>query len=163
MDKRAFPSFYREHMNRIHRFVFYRVGGRREVAEDLTQDIFIKAYEAFERYDPAISQSAWIYTIARNTVINHYAKDRPGVTLEEIEDSVWVAKDAREQYASDQESQRLLEALDRLDKEEAKLLRMKHLEGWSFEDLAEVFGKSAGALRVQAMRALQKVKNLIKR
>lgn len=163
MDKGDFPSFYREHMSRIHRFVYFRVGGRRDIAEDLTQDIFLKAYEAFERYDPTISKTSWIFTIARNTVINFYAKERPGVMLEEIEDSAWVAIDARERYATNHEEARLLEAFHTLEKDEAQLLRMKYLEGWSFEELADVFGKQAGTLRVQAMRALRKLRTKTKR
>jgi len=145
-------------MERIYKFVYFRVSGRKELAQDLTQEIFLKAFEAFERYDPAVSETSWLYTIARNHIINYHAKQHPGVTLEEIEDSSWVSVDTREALATEQEMRFVWEALKRMPREDAELIRMKYLEGWSFEDLMQHFEKSSGALRVQAGRALKKLK-----
>ncbi|MDO8617771.1 MAG: sigma-70 family RNA polymerase sigma factor [Candidatus Uhrbacteria bacterium] len=159
MEKRHFTGFYNSYVERIYKFVYFRVSGRKELAQDLTQEIFLKAFEAFERYDPAISETSWLYTIARNHIINYHAKQHPGVTLEEIEDSSWVSVDTREAMATKQEMQSVWEALKRIPKEDADLVRMKYLEGWSFEDLVKHFEKSSGALRVQAGRALKKLKS----
>lgn len=158
MEKRQFTRFYNSYKERIYKFVYFRVGGNKELAQDLTQDIFIKAFEAFGRYDPAISATSWLYTIARNHVINFHAKQHPGITLEQIENSLWVADDARERYASRQDERAVWEALLHLPREDALLIRMKYLEGWTFEDLVEPLQKSSGALRVQAGRALKKLK-----
>lgn len=162
MDKRQFERFYDDYFERIYRFVFYRVAGDRERARDLTQDIFLKAFEAFERYDPAQSSSAWIYTIARNHIINVYAKMRPGMTLEEIEGSLIASHDPHGEYAFRHEERALYEALKALPIEDARLVQMKYLEGWSFDDLSQPFAKSAGALRVQASRALKKMQSLLR-
>ncbi len=163
MEKVHFDAFYRAFVKRIYAFVYFRVGGNKALAEDLVQDIFLKAYEAFERFDPTIGESAWIYTIARNHVINTMAKQRPGVDIETIEDSVLVSADARLQFTRYDMERHLLEAVGRLDKDNAQLIRMKYLEGWTFEDLAEIFGKTPGTLRVQASRALKKLKGLMKK
>jgi RNA polymerase sigma-70 factor, ECF subfamily len=162
MDKRHFERFYAEYVARIYKFVLYRVAGNRWVAEDLTQEIFLKAFEAFERYDPARSQVSWLYTIARNHVINHYAKQRPEMGLEEAETVFILAEDAAKRLAGKYDEQRMVEAFKTLSVDEARLVQMKYLEGWSFEDLAEIFGKSSGALRVQAGRVLKKIKQGIK-
>lgn len=162
MDKRHFERFYEEYFERIYRFVFYRVGGNREHVRDLTQDIFLKAFEAFDRYDPTQSHSAWIYTIARNHVINVYAKTRPGITLEEVEGSIHASHDPRHTYLLHQEEITLHVAIESLPLEDARLLRMKYLEGWSFDDLSVAFEKSSGALRVQAGRALKKMQSLLR-
>jgi len=146
----------------VYKFVFYRVGGNKELTQDLTQDIFLKAFEAFERYDPSRGTSAWIYTIARHHVINHHAKTRPSVDLEEIENSIRVSQDMREVFTLRQDEEHLMQALARLPEEDARLVRMKYLEGWSFDDLEEMLGKSSGALRVQASRSLKKMKSLMK-
>ncbi|HVM90469.1 MAG TPA: sigma-70 family RNA polymerase sigma factor [Verrucomicrobiae bacterium] len=160
--KPAFEAFYRANVKRIYAFVFFRVGSDKALAEDLVQDIFMKAFEAYDRYDPERGISAWIYTIARNHVINEMTKRRPGVPIEEIEDSIRVSTDAREREALKDDERRLLAALDRLDVEDARLLRMKHLEGWSYDELADIFEKTPGTLRVQASRAMKKLKSLIK-
>lgn len=162
MKSADFEAFYHGHVERVYRFVFYRVGGQVDLAEDMTQDIFLKAFEAFERYDPSKSKSAWIYTIARNHLINHHAKTRPQVDVEEVGDMLLLSEDGRERFAKNDEERRLLEGIATLEEEEARLIRMKYLEGWGFDDLAEVFEKTSGALRVQAGRALKKLKSTLK-
>jgi RNA polymerase sigma-70 factor (ECF subfamily) len=162
MQATEFEAFYHAYVERVYRFVFYRVGARVEVAQDLTQEIFLKAFEAFDRYDPSKGKSAWIYTIARNHLINQHAKERPQVDIEEVSDSLWLSGDGREQFAQSDQERRLLKEVEALDPEEARLVRMKYLEGWGFDDLAEVFGKTSGALRVQAGRALKKLRAKIK-
>jgi len=163
MERRCFEDFYRTYVKRVYKFVYFRIGSDKRLAEDLTQDVFLKAFEAFERYDPAVSQSSWIYTIARNHLINHYAKTRPGVSLDDIEGSVWTSEDGRDRMISRQDERHMLDALARLPKEDATLIRMKYLEGWAFEELAEIFGKSSGALRVQAGRAMKHLKTEMKK
>lgn len=162
MDKSRFSWFYEHYLPRIHAFVYFRVGGNRAMAEDLTQEIFLKAFEAFERFDPARGEVAWLYTIARNHLINHYAKIRPDVSLEEAEGSRWASNDVRDRFASDYDERRLLKAMDLLPEEDARLIRMKYLEGWSFDELVELFGKKSAALRVQAGRALKKMRGFLK-
>lgn len=162
MAKQSFEAFYRANVKRIYAFVYFRVGCRKNVAEDLVQDVFLKAYEAYDRFDPERGESAWIYTIARNHVINSMAKERPQTDLEEVLDSRTVSEDGRERIALRDDERRLLDAIDMLPPDEAKLVRMKYLEGWDFEALTHVFKKKSGALRVQASRALKKVKQLMR-
>jgi RNA polymerase sigma-70 factor (ECF subfamily) len=161
MEKRHFETFYQRFFGRIYKFVFYRVGGNREWARDLTQDIFLKAFEAFERYDPARGEVAWIYTIARNHISNAYAKVRPTTDLEEVEDHIRVSTDARETSVTRDEEKRLLAAILELPSDDAQLISMKYLEGWSFDELVEILGKKSGALRVQANRAMKKLRIII--
>lgn len=163
MERSRFPEFYAKNMQRIYRFLYYRVGGKKELAQDLTQDVFLKAFEAFDRYDAAISESSWIFTIARNHLINRLAKERPGVNLEEIENTVWDRQDWAGHMELKHDEKRMLEAMDQLSKEDAELLRKKHLEGWAYDELEETFQKSAGALRVQAHRAIRQLRTIMKK
>jgi RNA polymerase sigma-70 factor (ECF subfamily) len=162
MEKPNFEGFYEQFLPRIHKFVLFRVGGRREVAEDLVQEIFLKAWEAFDRYDPAVSVSAWIYTIARNHVINFHAKQKADIDLEEIEGSSFASIDDRKRLSSQFDEQRLMEAMNKLSSEEARLMRMKYLEGWSYKELAEIFNREPGTLRVQSTRIMKKLKLILK-
>ena len=99
--------------------------------------------DAFERYDPKISGSAWIYTIAR-TIINQAAKNRPQVDLEEIEDTDWDRQDWDAVMELRHDERRLLQAIDLLPCDEGNLIRMKYLEGWRYEEIAECLNRSAG-------------------
>lgn len=163
MAKPSFESFYRANVKRIYAFVYFRIGGRKAMTEDLVQDIFLKAFEAFDRYDPDRGVSAWIYTIARNHIINTMAKERPGVDFEEVVDSIAVSEDGRERMVLRDDERHLIEAIALLPEDDAHLVRMKYLEGWDFDALGEILGKSPGALRVQASRAIKKLKTLMKK
>jgi RNA polymerase sigma-70 factor (ECF subfamily) len=162
MDKHKFASFYDRHFKKIYRFVFFRVGGNKEHAEDLTHDIFVKALEAFDRYDPNISGSAWIYTIARNHIINQAAKNRPQTDLESVENSLWDSQDWESVMELQHDEGRLMQAMRQLPHDEANLIRMKYLEGWRYDEIAECLGRSSGALRVQSCRVLKKLKGILK-
>ena len=162
MDQRKFPEFYRKNVERIYRFIYYRVGGNTELAQDLTQDVFLKAFEAFERYDEKISVSSWIYTIARNHLINHHAKQKPMVDVEEIEDVLPEREDWKDRLELRDDERRLLREIDALPREDAQLVRRKYLEGWTFDELAEERGKTAVALRVQAHRIIKSLGTKLK-
>jgi RNA polymerase sigma-70 factor, ECF subfamily len=162
MDRKHFPDFYRDNVKRVYRFLFYRVGGNKETAEDLTQDVFLKALNAFESYDQAISKSSWIFTIARNHLINHLEKQKPNVDLESVENTIWDTDNWAEKLTVRHDEKRLLEAIRRLGPEDAEIVRLKYLEGWPYDDIAEKMGKKAGALRVQSHRALKALKKILK-
>ena len=162
MDRRQFEAFYHTHVDHVFRFVLFRVAQDRERAKDLTQEIFLKAYQAFERYDPARGARAWIYTIARNHVYNAYAAHKETTALEDAEGHISLRVDHVDRLQSREDERTLLAALERLLEQEAELIRQKYLEGWSFEELSKSLGKSAGALRIQAMRSLKHLQRLLK-
>lgn len=162
MDAKHFPEFYRSNVKRIYRFLYFRVKGNKDVAEDLTQDVFLKALKAFESYDPKVSESSWLYTIARNHLINYVQKERPGASLEEIENTVWDREQWDDKLASNYDQGRLLKAIEKLPFDDRKIVQLKYIEGWSYEEIAPIIGKNAVALRVQSFRALKTLKKILK-
>ena len=162
MDLKHFPDFYRSNVTRIHRFLYFRLRGDTEIAEDLTQDVFLKAFAAFGSYDPKISGSSWIFTIARNHLINHVKKQRPGATLEEIENTLWDRVPWDEKMSSRHDVQRMMDAMRELPEEDREVVRLKHIEGWSFEEISEATGKTVGSLRVRSHRALKALRKILK-
>lgn len=161
MERRHFEAFYRTHADPVFRFVFFRVGRDRERARDLTQEIFLKAYQAFERYEPERGARAWIFTIARNHLYNAYAAQKEAVSLEEAEAHSALQMSYLDPHEANEQEQALVTALTQLPEADAELIRQKYLEGWSFEDLAKSLGKTAGALRIQAMRSLKRLQKLL--
>ena len=157
MDSKHFPAFYKKHVKKIYRFLYFRVGANRERAEDLTQDVFMKALRAFDRYDQSISASAWIFTIARNHLINDSAKQKAHTPLEEIENMELDVEPLMSKLEREDDVRMLLESLHVLQKDEKELIQRKYLEGWSFAELAEEKKTTTGALRVKATRAIKKL------
>ena len=161
-QKPDFETFYHANFEKIYRYIFYRVGGDRERAEDLVSEIFIKALEHYSSYDPAKSVSSWIYTIARNHLSNAFRDAKPQVSLEaaaELGDDLGVIP--REAMSSVMRSAGLSDlerALAGVDEPTRKLLIMKFVEGWHYKDLAKQYGRSSASLRVAVYRAMKTLK-----
>ena len=72
-DREAFGELYELLVTIMYRYIYFRVGDDR-VAEDLTHDVFVKAYRNIKQFKKG-SVIAWFYTIGKNTVIDHYRKN----------------------------------------------------------------------------------------
>src|SRR5512138_2337427 len=81
-DGDAFSQLYEAYFERVYRFVYFRVADA-EMAEDLASQVFLKAWENLHRYRPHGPFLAWLYAIARNTVIDTYRTRRQVVSLDE--------------------------------------------------------------------------------
>jgi len=128
----------------------------REVAEDLTSEVFMKALKAFASYDPKKSESAWIHTIARNHLKNHY---RDTKKTEDIDDIV-LGYDGQRVEDEIDEIRELRGHLAKLEKKDRQLLEMKYIQGFKYKEIGEILKKSTGAVRVEAHRALKKLRQL---
>lgn len=162
MKKVEFRKFYDKHCERVYRFVFFRVSTNRDVAEDLTSEIFMKALRAFEKYDPDKSESAWINTIARNHLANHYRDTKYTDDIDAVAFSL-EGEDGNQKAEMNDERRILYEALSKIDKTARKILEMKYIQGYRYKEIAEVLGKTVGAVRVESHRSIIKLRKLIKR
>lgn len=161
MKRGEFESFYKENIDRIYRYVFFRVGQNRDVTEDLVSEIFMKALKHFEKYDPEISKSAWIYRIAHNHLANYFRDKKPTADVEDVK--FFLIGEQGEQTMQDREEQlQLYEALDELEAEDRKMVTMKYIEGYSYKEMADVMDRSADALKVATHRAVKKLRISLK-
>lgn len=160
MDRKAFDRFYRENIDRIYRYVRFRVPDE-PTAEDLVSEVFMKALAAFDRYDEGVSRSAWIYRIAHNHLANWYRDRRAHVDLDDVRDVV-AGSDGRDLERFTDDHRLVAKALSALDAEERRLVTLKYLEGYEYADMAEMLGKSATALKMAAHRAIKKVRDSLK-
>ncbi len=161
-SQRDFEKFYNEHVDKVYRFVLFRVGVNKEIAEDLVSEIFIKALKNFSSYDVSLSQSAWIMTIARNHVINYYRDNKMHQSLPEDEEnaenySFWL-KEAKNAFSKDAAQQELYELLKKLSVDEQEIVTFHYIMGYSYGEIAQMKGLSEGAVKVAAHRALKKMK-----
>lgn len=151
-DARAFGRLYDATLDRIYRYVFFRVTDT-ELAEDLTSQVFLKAWENLRRYKPGGPFVAWLYTIARNTVIDHYRTRKPSVPLDQT-----VIKDdpeLDEKVDLKHDIGILQEAMQELTDEQREVLTLRFLADMETAEIAEQMQKSEGAIRALQMRALQ--------
>jgi len=132
------------------------------VAEELSQDAFVKAFGALRTFDPAYKFSNWILRIAHNVAIDYLRKSRlPVVSIDDDSsgrDMADVLAETREPSAFDRAVQSdfredLEAALTQLRPEFRRLVVMRYLEDLSYEDIAEVVGLPLGTVKSHLHRA----------
>jgi RNA polymerase sigma-70 factor (ECF subfamily) len=152
-DADAFAQLYDAYVERVYRYVYFRVTDN-ETAEDLTSQVFLKAWENLGRYRPGGPFLAWLYTIAHNTVIDHYRTRKSTVPLEEVA-SLVVQKDDLDDHLELQSNiETLRTALQHLTPDQQQVLMMRFIAEMSTEEVARAMGKREGAVRALQMRAL---------
>lgn len=153
-DRDAFGDLYERHVDAIYRYIFYRVGDAGG-AEDLTQTVFLKAWEALDRYQPrGIRFTSWLYTIAHNVLVDCH---RTRKTTDPLDDDFCRPSRARkpeDQVSEREQSTILADALARLESLHQEVLTLRFINGLSHAETAKIMGRSEGALRVLQYRAL---------
>lgn len=169
-SKRGFEKFYGQHFDKVYRFIFFRCSGNKAQAEDLVSEIFLKALEHFADYDPARSSSAWIMTIAKNHLKNHWRDRKLTVPLpgegaadgEEPEgDARWL-KTALVHWQAGVRKLQLMELLRGLDNDiEREIVTFHYLFGYNYKEIGEMRAMREGAVKVAAHRGILKLRKLI--
>ncbi len=160
-DTAAFGDLYERYLARIYRYVFYRVNDVAE-AEDLTETVFLKAWEALGDYRMrAVPFSAWLYRIAHNAVIDRHRTHKATLPLESqlaLYDTANGPEDHldwRETIAS------VAHALSQLSPLHQQVLTLRFISGFSHAETALVLERSEEAVRVLQHRALSALRELL--
>ncbi len=122
-------------------------------------EIFMKAHKAYDTFDETVSKSAWIYRIAHNHLANHYRDRKQDVDIEDVALTL-VGEDGNKTMERHETAMILQNALEKLLPDERRVVTMKYLEGYTYEDMAPILGKAADALKVATFRAMKKLKTL---
>ena len=151
-----FQRYYREFLPKIYRFVFFRVGQNREVAEDLASEIFIKALDNFDSFEEDKPFSPWIYQIAKNHLINYYRVAGRTLPMDEEFDAPDALGEGRVTAFESRDD--LMKILNKLPAEKRRVLELKYLDGFSYKEIAQMLGEKELNLRVMVSRAIKELK-----
>ncbi len=154
-------TLFERYFDRVFRYVFSRTHNR-QVAEDLTGQIFLKILEALPRYHNHRQLPAWIFAIARNTLASHYrfTLRHPLQSLEEA--GVITSNPIPAPSGNSNDVDRYIDlekAISRLAVKDRELLRLKYAAGLSFEEMGDVLGKSPEAVKMATHRLLRKLED----
>jgi RNA polymerase sigma-70 factor (ECF subfamily) len=165
-EKEAFGLLYDKYVSYIYRYFFLRLGGQKDLAEDLTQEVFMNVWKNIGNYDlrgvPFIS---YLYRVARNALTDHWRTQKKFVDLESLIESSLVAdKDEIESTLDNKKEVEVIKkALFYLDPTYQEVLIMKFIEELSNKEIALALGKSEGAVRVIQHRAIKQLKNYLEK
>jgi RNA polymerase sigma-70 factor (ECF subfamily) len=153
-DIDAYGDLYELYLKDVYRFVFYRVSNK-EDAEDLTEQVFLKAWENLPNYRGGISFKAWLYRIARNATVDHYRTRKQDLSLDEDVPIPDGNEEPEEQAAAQETSARLIGSISKLSPLHQEVIILRFVNGLSATETAEILDRSAGSVRVLQHRALK--------
>jgi RNA polymerase sigma-70 factor (ECF subfamily) len=156
-----YNELVRRYKGLVTTYVFSRIS-QRELAEDLAQETFVRAFVALGDLKNASAFSAWVLSIAHNVCIDHLRSKSRTVSLEthSEKDSQGeiLLEDRRgrpvvERIAQEELRERILAAIDALGEEYRATLLLRHVHGLSCEEIAESLGVSLGTVTSRLSRA----------
>jgi len=158
-DVEAFGQLYIIHIERIYRYVFYRIKDKM-TAEDIVEDVFLRAWKAIGTCrGKEQTFSSWLYRIAHNLVIDSFRKKKKILSAEgEISKRVVIPE---VEIEAEERRQELLELLDCLSENQRQVIILKFIDGLDNREIAEIMDKREGAIRVLQMRALAKLRKVL--
>jgi RNA polymerase sigma factor (sigma-70 family) len=158
-DVEAFGELYTNHVTKIYRYVYYNVHDK-EHAEDITQEVFLKAWKAIGSCrGKEKTFSSWLYRIAHNLIVDKLRKSQKQSSREaELPESI---RDTSDRMEISLEQRDLLKVIDVLSPNQRQVIVMKFIEEMDNREIAETMGKSTGAIRILQMRALETLRKTL--
>jgi RNA polymerase sigma-70 factor (ECF subfamily) len=162
-DLAAVSELYNLHVERIYRYIRYRTGDDL-TAEDLTAEVFLRAIESLGSYrEHGAPFIAWLYRIAHARVIDYWrsSKRRQTAPLDDplLQDGLVAADDAIETDFLQHRS--LWVALRQLTEDQQQVIVLKFVQGLSNAEIAQLLGKTEGAIKALQRRALESLARLL--
>ncbi|GAA4785144.1 ECF subfamily RNA polymerase sigma factor, BldN family [Streptomyces ziwulingensis] len=159
----AFGRLYDQYSDTVYRYIYYRVGGK-ATAEDLTSETFLRALRRIGTFTwQGRDFGAWLVTIARNLVADHFksSRFRLEVTTGEMLDANEVARSPEDSVLESLSNAALLDAVRRLNPQQQECVTLRFLQGLSVAETARVMGKNEGAIKTLQYRAVRTLARLL--
>ena len=152
-DADAFGAIYDRFQPEIVRYLTYRMRTA-EGAEDLAQQVFLKAWQAIPRYeDRGVPFKAWLYRMAHNQMVDYFRTRRPTTDLEGVD--LPEESEAEQRVLAQETHERLRDAMERLSEDHREVLTLRFLLEQSAREAGEAMGRKEVTIRGLQMRALQ--------
>ena len=154
-DGQKYDALYKKYFKKIYNYFWYRVGHDDDVAEDLAQETFVRAYQALPKYKiTKASYLSYLLTIAHNQLVNYYRKPQP-ISIEatgvDVPEEIWSDIELKDNIRA------LWRAIQQLPDKERDLLYLKYRKDLSISEIANIVGKSENAVKLSLSRARKKM------
>jgi RNA polymerase sigma-70 factor (ECF subfamily) len=155
-DTDSFSLLVSKYKDGIYNFI-YKMTFSREDAEDILQEVFIRVYNNLYKYDNRWHFSTWLYRIALNVFKSHYSKKKKqrNIDYQEVLSSLPdnLINNPELVYEMKEHNLEILKILDSVKFEDKTILVLKHIQGFSYREIAEILKLSPENVRIKVMRA----------
>lgn len=152
-DPTVFNGLYRAYIRPIYRYIFSKVGEARQ-AEDLTAQVFLAMLESLPRYRHEGHFAAWLFSIARHKVADHYRSQRGEVP---IEDTLAESRNKGDPLASiiqTEEAQQISKLIHQLGEQDQELLRLRFVAELEYGEIARLINSNMEVTKKRIYRLL---------
>ena len=162
-DSEAFGQLYDHYNGTVYRFLYYRVGSH-VLAEDLTSETFFRALRSMANFKwQGRDFGAWLVTIARNLVADHFKAGRTRLEMatDDLSDHDTATPGPEDDVLAGLTNEALLSGLRRLAAEQQECLVLRFLQGMSIAETAGILERSEGAVKQLQLRAVRNLAKLL--
>lgn len=162
-NREDFGILYERYHNKVFRQCYYRAGENIAEAEDLTEEVFIKAFGGIDRYRPQGKLfSAWLLAIANNQLIDRYRAKKDTASIEDVTLVAGDDTDPTLLAEKDLDNSQLYQVIKRLKPDWQRVIVARYMYEMEYEEIARMVQKSEGAVRVIMHRALLSLRASLK-
>jgi len=154
-DPKKYEEIYRKYASDVFNYFWYRVNHNRDIAEDLMQETFVRAFQHLPRFrERGYSYRTYLLTIAHNVLANYFRSPKL-INLEEFYDiPVEVAQRTERKI----DNELLWRAVQKLSTIERDILILYYRKGFPIKDIARICNRSTNAIKIILSRARQKLR-----
>ena len=160
----AFEELYHRYARRLKGFFFLQLGGDEELAADATHDVFLRTYEARNRYQEGKNVSTWLFTIAYNICRNHYRSNAYETQLSATLDTEPISDEQIEvQLDAAALDDALAQVLSELPPPLHQLFSLHYQEELTIPQVAEIVGIPEGTVKSRLHKTMNIIRKKLKR
>jgi RNA polymerase sigma-70 factor (ECF subfamily) len=157
----AFGTLYERYVERIYKYIRVRVTDQ-NIAEDITENVFLRAFEAIERYqERGHAFSAYLYRVAQNQLVDFYRKKKEEAPIEVADQVIADFPTLDEGLILSDQVQEVQDALTTLPGDYQEVIRLRVVLEMPTSEVAEWLNRSEGAVRVLLHRALNAIRDAV--
>ena len=164
-DFDSFAALYSLHLDEIYRYIYLRIGDRQD-AEDMTEQVFLKAWQALPNYNTTGCRFInWLYRISHNIVVDHHRSRQPVISGEDLSSADSLPDRTQvnvlDKVILNEESVYLVQAIEKLPEDYQQVIILRFVEGLGHAEISQIMDRSEVACRGIQHRALAMLNKML--